>query len=241
MAELIRSSAALVPAMSGANPPSSPRPVASPCFLSTDFSEWYTSAPQRSASLKDGAPIGATMNSWTSTPVSACAPPLTMFIIGTGRMCAFGSADVAEQRQPGGIGGRLGDGQRHPEDRVGAEPRLVRRCRRSRAAPGRPAAGRRRSARSTAGASSSSTRLHGLLDALAAVAGAAVAQLDGLVLTGRGAGRHRGARERAVVRATSTSTVGLPRESRISRAPTCSMMGTDVSLRVDGLSGRRSA
>jgi len=42
-------------------------------------------APQRSDSLKLGAPMGATMNSWTSTPVSACAPPLRMFIIGTGR------------------------------------------------------------------------------------------------------------------------------------------------------------
>src|SRR5258708_1153680 len=30
------------------------------------------------------------MNSWMSTPVSACAPPLRMFIIGTGRMGAFG-------------------------------------------------------------------------------------------------------------------------------------------------------
>jgi hypothetical protein len=58
--------------------------------LSTAFSEWYTSVPQRSASLKLAAPIGATMNSWTSTPVSACAPPLRMFIIGTGRMCALG-------------------------------------------------------------------------------------------------------------------------------------------------------
>ena len=90
MADRIRSSAALVPATSGANPPSSPRPVDRPFFFSTDFSEWYTSAPQRSDSLKVGAPIGATMNSWTSTPVSACAPPLRMFIIGTGRMWAFG-------------------------------------------------------------------------------------------------------------------------------------------------------
>src|SRR3954451_7195891 len=31
-------------------------------------------------------------------------------------------------------------------------------------------------------------------------------------------------------RATSTSTVGFPRESRISRAPTASMLGTGVSL-----------
>ena len=31
------------------------------------------------------APTGITMNSWKSTLVSACAPPLRMFIIGTGQ------------------------------------------------------------------------------------------------------------------------------------------------------------
>ena len=36
------------------------------------------------------APIGAIMNSCTSTDESACAPPLMMFIIGTGNTCAFG-------------------------------------------------------------------------------------------------------------------------------------------------------
>ena len=36
------------------------------------------------------------------------------------------AADVAEQRQPGGLGGGLGHGQRHAEDRVGAQPGLVR-------------------------------------------------------------------------------------------------------------------
>ena len=41
--------------------------------------------------------------------------------------------------------------------------------------------------------------LDGLLDALAAVAVAAVAEFDGLVLTGRGAGGHRGPGEGAVV------------------------------------------
>jgi hypothetical protein len=30
------------------------------------------------------------MNSWMSTLVSACAPPLRMFIIGTGSRCALG-------------------------------------------------------------------------------------------------------------------------------------------------------
>src|SRR3954451_14492039 len=35
-------------------------------------------------------------------------------------------------------------------------------------------------------------------------------------------------------RATSTSTVGFPRESRISRAPTSSMLGTGLSLATQG-------
>ncbi|COW42788.1 Uncharacterised protein [Mycobacterium tuberculosis] len=35
----------------------------SPSFFRTDLSAWYTSAPQRNASTKLGAPIGATMNS----------------------------------------------------------------------------------------------------------------------------------------------------------------------------------
>ena len=38
----------------------------------------------RSASLNDPAFTGITMNSWKSTLESACAPPLRMFIIGTG-------------------------------------------------------------------------------------------------------------------------------------------------------------
>ena len=33
-----------------------------------------------------GAPTGTTMNSWKSTELSACEPPLRMFIIGTGRV-----------------------------------------------------------------------------------------------------------------------------------------------------------
>ena len=46
----------------------------------------------------------------------------------------------------------------------------------------------------------------------------AVAQLDGLVLAGRRARRDRGPAHRPPERVTSASTVGLPRESRISRA-----------------------
>ena len=36
------------------------------------------------ASRKEGAPTGSTMNSWMSTLLSAWAPPLRMFIMGTG-------------------------------------------------------------------------------------------------------------------------------------------------------------
>jgi hypothetical protein len=42
------------------------------------------------ASAKVPAPIGAIMNSCTSTLLSAWAPPLRMFIIGTGSRCADG-------------------------------------------------------------------------------------------------------------------------------------------------------
>jgi hypothetical protein len=42
-----------------------------------------------------------------------------MFIIGT---------DIAVERQAGGFGGSLGHGQRHAQDAIGAEPRLVRRA-----------------------------------------------------------------------------------------------------------------
>jgi hypothetical protein len=41
--------------------------------------------PMRRPSRKLLAPTGMTMNSWKSTLLSACAPPLRMFIIGTGR------------------------------------------------------------------------------------------------------------------------------------------------------------
>ena len=86
--------------------------------------------------------------------------------------------------------------------------------------------GRRRRGRSSAGAIASvdvarppsgrPCRRSGLV---------AVAQLDGLVGAGRGARRHGGAADGAVARgSTSTSRVGLPRESRISRASTAAMM-----------------
>ena len=68
----------------GAKPPSSPSAVERPRSCSRSFKAWYVSAPQRSASVKLAAPTGASMNSWRSTLLSACAPPLRTFMSGSG-------------------------------------------------------------------------------------------------------------------------------------------------------------
>ena len=109
------------------------------------------------------------------------------------------AADVAEQLQAAGRRGGLGDGERHAEDGVRAEPGLVRRAVQvdqllvDDALLDRLDAGQ-------LGADLVEHRGDRALDALAEVAlRVAVAQLDGLVLTGRRAGRDRGALQRAVV------------------------------------------
>ena len=51
----------------------------------TIFSVWNTSAHRRIASVHVGAEMGIIINSWISTLFAACAPPLRIFIIGTGR------------------------------------------------------------------------------------------------------------------------------------------------------------
>jgi enolase len=72
----------------GAKPPSSPTLVLWPPSLRSDFKTWKTSEPMRTASAMLGADTGMIMNSWKSIGLSACTPPLTMFIIGTGRVLA---------------------------------------------------------------------------------------------------------------------------------------------------------
>ena len=57
--------------------------------IETAINAWKTSAHQRSASLKLGAPTGMIMNSCTSTVLAACAPPFNIFIIGTGSLLPF--------------------------------------------------------------------------------------------------------------------------------------------------------
>ena len=84
----MKSSASVVELRFGAKPPSSPTAVLWPALARPFFSAWKTSAPMRTASERVSAPTGMTMNSWMSIGLSACAPPLMMFIIGTGRMRA---------------------------------------------------------------------------------------------------------------------------------------------------------
>ena len=74
----------MLDASAGAKPPSSPTPVLSFLLLRISLSTWKISTPMRSASENESAPAGTSMNSWKSMPLSAWAPPLMTFIIGTG-------------------------------------------------------------------------------------------------------------------------------------------------------------
>ena len=141
------------------------------------------------------------MNSWKSTLLSACAPPFSTFIIGTGQHVRRLAAEVAPERQAPSAAARLRGRERDAEDRVRSEPALV----------GVPSSSI--IARSSASWSAASRPVHGLGDlavhvrdrlgdALAGPGVAAVAQLDGLELAGRGAGRapRRGRRRRTSAR-----------------------------------------
>src|ERR1700745_290924 len=126
---MMKSSAASALGRFGAKPPSSPTLVLWPAFFNSPRSAWRIPEPQRSASAKVLAPTGRIMNSWKSIGVSACTPPLMMFIIGTGR----GRAEVrAADRGQGGRRrarrARVGDGRRRAERGGGGEPALVRRA-----------------------------------------------------------------------------------------------------------------
>ena len=108
------------------------------------------------------------------------------------------AADVAEQRQAGGVGGGAGDGEADAEDRVGAQPRLVRRAVEvDQLLVDQPLlAG---VVADQLGADDVEDVVDGLGDALAAVALTAVAELDGLEGAGGGAAGHRGPGDRPVV------------------------------------------
>ena len=85
-----------------------------------------SSVPQRSASANEAAPTGITMNSWSSRALSACTPPFSTFIIGDRQYVGVRAAEVAVERLPAGIRGRLRDREGDAEDRVRAQGALVR-------------------------------------------------------------------------------------------------------------------
>ncbi len=196
MPDTSASSAASFDSRSGAKPPSSPTAVARPRSCSLPRSAWKTSAPVRSASPKEPAPTGTTMNSWKSTLLSACAPPFSTFIIGTGQHVRGLAAQIAPEREPDLCRGGLRGRQRHPEDCVRSQPRLVRRAVEldHRAVHGRligcvePA---------HAVGDLALHVVHCAAHALAVPGRAAVAQLHRLELSGRGARGHRGTPRRA--------------------------------------------
>ena len=102
-----------------------------------------------------------------------------------------GAADVAVERHAALVGDGLGRGQRHAEDRVGAEPAL---------GVGAVERAERRVEHALIGGVEAGDRLADLavhvrdrvLHALAAVADLAVAELDRLVRAGAGSARDRG-------------------------------------------------
>ena len=177
----------------GAKPPSSPTAVDSPRSCSTLLEHVVgLGAPAQRLADSDGAPTGMTMNSWKSTLLSACTPPLRR----------SSSAPAARGRWRRRRSGTAAARARRPRPwRRRATRRGWRwrrggpccRCRRGRAAPCRRRAGRARRARRARRRSRRSTWPTAVAHALAAVAVAAVAQLDRLVLAGRRAGRHDGA------------------------------------------------
>ena len=90
-------------------------------------------------------PTGMTMNSCTSIGLSACAPPLMTFIIGTGSTQAH-AADIAPERQAQAAAAALAHGQLTP--RIALAPsRPLLPCRRARSGCGRCRSGRARPGR----------------------------------------------------------------------------------------------
>ena len=155
--------------------------------------------PMRRPSAKIGAPTGMIMNSWKSIGLSACAPPLMMFIIGTGSSRADGAADIAVERQAGR--------DRPPPWRPRARRRGWRwrraapcsACRRARSSSRRSATWSSASMPPSASKISPLTASTALRTPLPPIARlVAVAQFDRLMRAGRGARRHRGAAQRAV-------------------------------------------
>ena len=169
------------------------------------------------------------MNSWKSTELSACAPPLRTFIIGTGSTRAASPPEVAPQRLALLRGGRLGRGRARRRGSRWRPGGPCSACRRGRSARGRARPGRARRGRATASAISPLTLATACVTPLPSQASppsrSSVAS-NSPVEAPEGTAARPFAPDRS---STSTSTVGLPRESRIWRAWTVSIWLTVVS------------
>ena len=73
----------------GANPPSSPTLIEWPAFFNNTFKLFITKKHILTASLNDFALSGLIINSCILRPLSACAPPLIIFIKGKGSLKFF--------------------------------------------------------------------------------------------------------------------------------------------------------
>ena len=138
------------------------------------------------------------MNSCRSSALSACAPPLMTFIIGTGRTWADGPPSERQSGRPSALAEALATASETPSTPLAPDAALVRRAvdvaeQAIGAALVVHVAADERRAELVVDARD------GALDGLAAVGGAAVAALDRLVRPGRRARGHGGAAERAGV------------------------------------------
>ena len=138
-----------------------------------------------------------TMKSWTSTRRPAWAPPPKIWISGSGSTAPSRAAEMAPERHARRGRGGVGHGHRGRDQRVAAEPRLVRRAVERDQRAGRPPPGRRRPCRRAPGRSRASTAATAPRTSWPPKRRAAVAQVDRLAGARRGAGRRDGAPGRA--------------------------------------------
>ena len=233
-------SASSLDSRSGAKPPSSPTAVPRPALVQhlLEVVEDLGAHAQRLAEASS-ARAGTIMNSWKSTLLSACLPPLRMFIIGTGSTWAAVAAEVAVQRQALLGRGGLRDGQARRRGSRWRRGGPCWACRRGRSAPGRAPRWSRASMPAIAGAISPLTLATACVTPLPRSSASSPSRSSSASCSPVEAPEGTAARPVAPERrATSTSTVGLPRESRIWRAWTASISLTAMGSLV-GAAARR--
>ena len=227
-----RRAAAAPPRWSRGRARSRPRrrpPSPSPRSCSVFLSAWKTSVPIRSASANDGAPTGTTMNSWKSTRVVGVGAAVEDVHHRHRQHVRGLAAEVAPQRQAL-LGGA--PRARRPARRRGSRWRrgaTCSACRRGRSARGRAPPGRSRRCPSMrlgdlavdVGRPPSSRPCRPSASPPSRSSMASNSPVD----APDGTAARPGAPER---RTSSTSTVGLPRESRIWRAWTFSIWLMDL-------------